>query len=391
MTDEPNAFADEPLSIQAEIADCLNYASWQNSVPLIKSLEVRNASSEAICGLTLSVQSSPGFIRPKQWVVDRADAGSEIVLRDRDVQLDADYLNGLNEAERGVLSFQLTRGDSVVAVARKELRVLAHDEWGGLNSGGELLAAFVMPNDPAIAKVLKIASDVLAKHGHDSSLNGYQSNDPRRAYMLVAALWSAVASHGLTYANPPRSFELVGQKTRRPAIVLEQGLATCLDSTLLFAAAIEAVGLNPVIVMVEGHCFVGAWLVEKTLAHVVERDCSEIRKAIAARELLTFETTLITGRPPPRFDDAVKTAAQATSEAKENEYQATIDIVRARLSQVRPLASHQATSSSADARQRILDRFLCRLLRRLVHSLRMNPLKNRLPPKVASTVGNANC
>ncbi|MDZ4821215.1 MAG: DUF4011 domain-containing protein [Planctomycetota bacterium] len=351
MNAEPNAPSDEPLSIQVEIADCFNYASWQNSVPLLKSLEVRNGFNEAIRDLTLSVQSSPGFIRPKQWVVDRVDAGSEIVLRDRDVQLDADYLNGLNEAERGALTFQLTAGDTVVAVARKELRVLARDEWGGLNSGGELLAAFVMPNDPAIAKVLKIAGDVLAKHGHDSALNGYQSHDPRRAYMLVASLWSAVASSGLTYANPPQSFELVGQKTRRPATVLADGLATCLDSTLLFAAAIEAVGLNSVVVMVEGHCFVGAWLVEKTLSHIVERDCSEIRKAIAARELITFETTLITGRPPPRFEDAIKTAVQATSETKENEYQATIDIARARMSQIRPLASHQAAASSAHAAQ----------------------------------------
>lgn len=351
MTNELNTPTSESIFIHAEVGDCLNYASWQNSVPLLKALQVQNDTAEAMQDLRLSVTSTPGFIRPNDWVLDRVDAKSENVLRDRDVQLDADYLNGLNEAERGILTFTLCRGDVVVATVEKELRVLARDEWGGLNSGGELLAAFVMPNDPAIAKVLKIASDVLAKHGHDSALDGYQSGDPRRAYMLVAALWSAVASRSLTYANPPKSFELVGQKTRRPTTVLADGLATCLDSTLLFAAAIEAVGLNPVVVMVEGHCFVGAWIVEKTLGQVVERDCSEIRKAIAAKELITFETTLATGRTPARFEDAVKTAASSTSEAKENEYQATIDIVRARTAQIRPLASHQAASQTADESQ----------------------------------------
>lgn len=329
MTDERTPKFSGEISIHADIVDCLNYASWQNSVPLLKSLHVQNDTAEALQNLRLSVTSSPAFIRPKQWVLDRVDAKSESTPRDRELQLDADYLNGLNEAERGILTFTLMRGDTVIATADRELRVLARDEWGGLNSGGELLAAFVMPNDPAIARILKIASEVLAKHGHDSALDGYQSRDPRRAYMLVAAIWSAVASRSLTYANPPRSFELVGQKTRRPATVIADGLATCLDSTLLFAAAIEAVGLNPVVVMVEGHCFVGAWLVEKTLGHVIERDCSEIRKAIAARELITFETTLVTQRPPARFEDAVKTAAASTSEAKENEYQATIDIGRA--------------------------------------------------------------
>lgn len=351
MTNELNPPTSESLSIHAEVGDCLNYASWQNSVPLLQALQVQNDTTETMQDLRLSVASFPGFIRPKQWVLDRVDAKSENVLRDRDVQFDADFLNGLNEAERGILTFTLTRGDVVVATVEKEIRVLARDEWGGLNSGGELLAAFVMPNDPAIAKVLKIASDVLAKHGHDSALDGYQSRDPRRAYMLVAALWSAVASRSLTYANPPKSFELVGQKTRRPATVMADGLATCLDSTLLFAAAIEAVGLNPVVVMVEGHCFVGAWIVEKTLGQVVERDCTEIRKAIAARELITFETTLVTGRPPARFEDAVKTTVSATSEAKEHAYQATIDIGRARTAQIRPLASHQAASQIADESQ----------------------------------------
>ena len=261
--------------IETDVASSLNYASWQNSVPCLRALTVRNGSTTELNQLCLNVKSSPAFLKPKQWVVDRIAPGGELEFRDRDVQLDPDYLNGLNEAERGMIRFTLTKGEELVAEAEHDVRVLARDEWGGMNAGGELLAAFVMPNDPALAKVLKVAGDVLAKHGHASALDGYQSGDPRRAYMLVAALWSSVASKSLTYANPPKSFEQVGQKTRRPGTVLSDGLATCLDFTLLFAAAIEAVGLNPVIVMTNGHCFVGAWLVEKTLPRLIERDCSQ--------------------------------------------------------------------------------------------------------------------
>ncbi len=306
---------------------------------------IENLSGETIEGLCLEVRSVPGFARPKKWMIDHLGTGSSVELRDRDIELEPEYLNGLNEAERGILVFTLTAGDRAIATAQHDLRVLARDQWGGLNSGlnseGELLAAYVMPNDPAVSKVLKLAGDVLAKHGHSSALDGYQSADPGRVYMLIAAIWSAVAAKSLTYANPPPSFENDGQKTRRPSTVLRDGLATCLDSTLLFAAAIEAVGLNPVIVMVKGHCFVGAWLVEKTLLQTVETDCSEIRKAIAARELITFETTLITHRPPANFEAAISTAANSTSESKEAEYLSTIDIRRARMAQIRPLASHE--------------------------------------------------
>ncbi len=328
------------LSIVANVVPCINYASWQNSVPLVHSLEICNNSAEGVSGLRLELDTAPAFTRRKVWQIERIGPGGSVALRDRDVQLDPGYLNGLNEAENGVATWRLFADDRLAAEERHAIRVLARDEWGGMQSMGELLAAFVMPNDPALAGVLKQAGEALARHGHASALDGYQTRDPRRAYLLTAALWSAIAARKLTYANPPRSFERTGQKTRRPATVLADGLATCLDSTLLFAAAIEAVGLNPVIVMTEGHCFVGAWLVEKTLPRLIETSCSEIRKAIDAWELVTFETTLVTHSPPGRFEDAVQSARAATREAEERRFVGAIDVARARMAQVRPLASH---------------------------------------------------
>ena len=330
----------EQTTIDADVAPCVNYASWQNSVPLLRSLEIHNQSSLPLTDLRLELTSSPTCLRPKNWVIDRLASKSSLQLSDRDIRLDPDYLNGLNEAERGIVKFSLLRNDKVIAEVEHEIRVLARDEWGGMHAGGELLAAFVTPNDPAVANVIKDASRLLEQHGHSSALDGYQSRDPQRAWLLVAALWSSVASRSLTYANPPGSFEQVGQKTRLPSAILGNGLATCLDSTLLFAAAAEAVGLNPVIVMQQGHCFVGVWLVESTFRSLIETDCSEIRKAIAAKELVTFETTLVTKRPPATFEIAVGHAGEATRESAEHEFVAAIDIARARMAQIRPLASH---------------------------------------------------
>jgi len=62
---------------------------------------------------------------------------------------------------------------------------------------------------------------------------------------------------GLDYALPPASFERTGQKVRGPAQVAESGLATCLDLTLLFCAALEQAGLHPIVVFTEGHAFPG--------------------------------------------------------------------------------------------------------------------------------------
>ena len=64
----------------------------------------------------------------------------------------------------------------------------------------------------------------------------------------------------ITYAVPPASFESTGQKIRLPSVIATTGLATCLDTALLFAAAFEQAGLHPVIVFTKGHAIVGAWL-----------------------------------------------------------------------------------------------------------------------------------
>ncbi|XDA97326.1 hypothetical protein AB1M95_14555 [Sulfitobacter sp. LCG007] len=45
-------------------------------------------------------------------------------------------------------------------------------------------------------------------------MDGYQSRDPSRAWMLAGAFWSGETGMGLAYAVPPASFELRGQKVR---------------------------------------------------------------------------------------------------------------------------------------------------------------------------------
>ena len=339
----------DTVIIDADLAQAINYACWQNSVPFLRSLKIVNNGEATQNNLRLELTTVPAFAKAKSWTIDRIPGGGDVSLSDRLVQLDPGFLSGLNEAERGVVELRLLDGhDSCVAETRHDVRLLARDEWGGFSSMAAITAAFVMPNDPAVAGILKDAGNILATHGLPSALDGYQSGDPRRAYMLAAAIWSAIAGRRLTYAEPPKSFEKNGQKVRRPATVFDQGLATCLDSSLLFASAIEAVGLNAFVVLLDGHSFAGFWLVKKTFANLLETDPAEVRKALAAHEIVTFETTLVTQAPPATFETAMAMARKATSEQEEDRFVAVIDIARARAAQIRPLASHQPQASRQD-------------------------------------------
>ena len=292
--------------------------------------------------------ASPAFLRAKTWRIERILPGEIIDLRDRKVVLDATYLAGLNEAERGDISFRLVHDGETLVEQAVSVRLLARDEWGGVADMAQLLPAFVMPNDPAVARILRDAGDRLGRYGHSTALDGYQSRDPGRAYMVAAAIYSSVAALGAHYAQPPASFEARGQKVRIPTRIIDDRLATCLDTTNLIAATLEAAGLNPVVLLFEGHAAVGVWLLKKTLPNLVEHDATELRKAVAHKELIVFETTGVCHRPPMLFSEANSLCESRLADDSVMRFVCAIDIARARNNGIAPLASHVEAPTPVD-------------------------------------------
>jgi len=63
---------------------------------------------------------------------------------------------------------------------------------------------------------------------------------------------------------------------------MAQKLGTCLDMALLYASCLEAIGLNALIVITQGHAFAGAWLVPETFPDPPIDDDSLLTKRTAA-------------------------------------------------------------------------------------------------------------
>ena len=143
----------------------------------------------------------------------------------------------------------------------------------------------------------------------------------------------------LDYALPPASFEQSGQKVRNPSHIENSGLGTCFDLALLFCAALEQAGLNPLLVFTEGHAFAGVWLVREEFSTLVVEDVTALRKRLQLQELVLFETTLITERPTVSFRDACTCGAQWIDEAEEASFCLAVDIRQARNHGIKPLAN----------------------------------------------------
>lgn len=322
------------IKAQVSIARKLGFTSHQNAVPMLRELVLHNESEQTFQDLTLHLQTAPAVLEEKKWHIDRLLPDSSLDIRERDVKLNAEWLAELTESVTCEVTLSLQQGDEELFTLNYPLEALAKNEWGG-NSMLELLPSFIMPNDPAVDRLLKATSDVLRSAGKKDALDGYESQSRTRVWEMVSALWTAVCNLDISYALPPASFELNGQKIRTPGAILEGQVATCLDTTLLFASALEQMGLNALVFLSEGHAFAGFWLQPQEFAQLVTDDVSSVRKRVDLKEMVVFETTLVTTAHPPSFTQAFE---EALKHLTEEEFQAAIDSRRARMQKIRPLA-----------------------------------------------------
>ena len=114
---------------------------------------------------------------------------------------------------------------------------------------------------------------------------------------IVFALAQAASNRDIRYSMPPASWGLQGQQIRTPAQVLEDRLGTCLDTTVVMAAALEFCGIAPLLWLVEGHAFLGYWREEMALPTAASDDVAELVSLVQRGYIGLIETTLLTGSP----------------------------------------------------------------------------------------------
>ncbi len=326
------------IRIQAEIAAKLNFAAHQSSFPVLRDLQVENFhAEERLDDMILALRANPPFVKERVWPVDRIAPQGLVSIKDRDLKVDGEFLLNLTESMRGTIDLQVEKDGVPLTELSKPVELLAYNEWGGAGYMPELLAAFSMPNDPSVDRILRSASKVLRQAGKKDQIDGYQSHSRQRVWEIASAIYTAIANLGLTYAAPLASFESDGQKIRLPSQIFDGRVATCLDTAMLFASAFEQAGLNPVIALPKGHALVGVWLQPEDLSTIVIDEAETLRKRIDLWELVLVETTYVTLYPAPPFSRAFDAAKDNIRPENDDTFTAAVDIRRARAHRITPL------------------------------------------------------
>lgn len=315
----------------------INYAFQQNAIPVVKELRFRN-DAVARKDLVIRVTTEPAFATPAELRIQAIEPDGEFRISPFDLKLSHDFLAGLNDKVAGWLKVEVLAGEAVLCSRTEAIALLARHEWCGLVALPEILAAFILPNDPALMPILGRASDLLREATGRGALNGYQDKSRQRAWDQVAAIYRAVAELDIRYINPPASFESTGQKVSFPSQIIAERFGTCLDLALLFAACCERTGLHPLVLMHEGHAYAGCWLVERTFPEPAAEGADalqQVRKHETEALLTVFETTLVTSEAPGVLSDAERAAR--THLQTERPFRLALDVCRARLGRIVPL------------------------------------------------------
>jgi len=168
------------------------------------------------------------------------------------------------------ITYTVTVGDEEpeVCTATATLRSVNDCPYAIIGDNGELtdisfmFAAYVNEQHPFVDKVLREALD----DGVVTSFTGYQSGDPAEVYRQVYALWHALAERDVRYSNitttAAASDAVHCQHVRLIDESINNGQANCVDGSVLLASLLRKIDIEPVLVYLPNHCYLGFYLDE---------------------------------------------------------------------------------------------------------------------------------
>ena len=338
------------LKIKAENISTFSLAAQQNAYPLFRNISLYYPTIEGelsedqrpLSRLVIKLTSDPELFCPEEWPIDEIRPGQVISLQQRPLSIPHNTLFNLTDEMRVSISLTvcfLDEPENVLTTKKIQISVLPANFWGGESRQPDLLAAFVKPNGVYVESLVRQVTEILEKGGHGRSADGYQSNTREKPYLMAAALWNVIFAQRLAYVSPPQGFAREGQRIRLAADISASKISACLDTSLLFASCIELMGLNPVIALGKEHAFVGVWLIDERFPVLTNDDPMDLRKRVDARDLVLFESTLVTNDAPVTFEQSKAHARDLISEDKEDDFVYLIDIKQARARKIRPIST----------------------------------------------------
>ena len=304
-------------AIEITTTPYIGYAQAFNKIPFITRIVITSANHAYLRDVQVELRvrtaagdiSQPALVTIEQlgkthiYEEDAFDASGSLKPT-----FDGAALNTLlviDSIQHGTVEVTLTHAETLIGRGVATIMVVPARVWAWdhpKNSTAANLAAYVLHYHPVIEQLIDQARNNLRKQLLPDSFEGYQG-DATAVERQVKAIYDAVLQQNITYINPPASWDSKvlmiqaenqsSQYIRTPELVMERKFGTCIDTTILFAAILEHIGLFPVIFIIPRHAFVGYWRMNRMLDQSV-MPLNEVVNYIDTNKIGLIETTAVT-------------------------------------------------------------------------------------------------
>ena len=141
----------------------INLAMQQNHVPVIRKLTIKNIGESDLNNIQIQKIPEPEFAIEWNKKIDLSPKEELIEIGAIDIKTITKCLAELTERISGNFTLIIKTGNDVLFQEVYPIDILSYEQWNGIGILPEMLAAFITPNHPEIAKVVIRASEILQK------------------------------------------------------------------------------------------------------------------------------------------------------------------------------------------------------------------------------------
>jgi hypothetical protein len=140
--------------------------------------------------------------------------------------------------------------------------------WGKGFKYAEFIASWVTPHDGRVESILTDAKELMPGRrlpGYEDWKN--EAGQERETRLQAQAIYTALQKKKLSYVKSSLTFGSntnVSERIRTPRESIVASSANCIDAAVLFASAFENLGMEPAIVLIPGHAYVGVKVAENS-------------------------------------------------------------------------------------------------------------------------------
>ena len=340
--------AKNSLEIELLTRKVVGYSHYKNRVPVISRLYLKN-NGEQLDGLAVVVESEPAVFLPFRTAIEVLPADSTVETDLSQLSLSPYFLSEIGKEERAVVTVRVEREGKTLEKKQASLTVLPFDEWKPEAEYVDLLAGYVKPRHPEIAKLRVRAQEILAKWKLPTEISGYEGSTKNNVRQIAAAYFSVLQLMG--FERIPEAEDRDWEKPqhiRGFGEILESRRATDLELALLFASCMENAGFHPVLIFGKTAVSCAVWLYDNCFMDSYNADCAQVKKYASegVNNLSAFDLVCLFSGRTLNFTGAEKKFRDEIE--GENAFRFAVDIKRCRVGGIRPLPERVLTDRGAE-------------------------------------------